>query len=136
MGNKGDGITADEFWQSLIDDGKISADTPKPYVPKSYSDYVEHLTDSLGGDTAEAISRIILTDSTSESMEYLKNHKNFAAYLNKLNIDGSPYVVGNELNATYSMIANQASIVGKCEETGSGNTIIVTHSVPRSGEEG
>ena len=118
MGNAGDGITADEFWQSLVDYGYISADTPKPYVPKSYSDYVEHLTGTLGTDKAEAVSRIVLTDSTSDSMQYLANHKNFAAYLNKLNIDGSPYVVGNELNATYSMIAEQARIVGKCETSG------------------
>ena len=89
MGNSGDGITADKFWQSLIDEGKISADTPKPYVPRSYDDYVEHLTGALSSDKAEAVSRIVLTDSTSDSMQYLTSHKNFAAYLNKLNIDGS-----------------------------------------------
>lgn len=118
MGAKGDGITADEFWDNLVREGLVSADTKRPYVPKSYNDYVEHLTASLGESMATAVSGIILTDSTSESMKYLANHANFAAYLNGLNIDGSPYVVGNELNATYTMIAEQARIVGKCEEGG------------------
>ena len=117
-GVAGDGITADEFWDGLIAEGLIDEDTPRPYVPTSYDDYLEHLTGGLGGDTASAISKIILTDSTSESMEYVANHENFAAYLDKLSIDSSPYVVGNELNATYSMIAEQARIVGKCEESG------------------
>ena len=118
MGAVGDGITADEFWDGLIADGLISADTPRPYVPKSYADYVEHLTDSLGKSVASAVSEIVLCDSTSDSMKYLENHANFAAYLKVLNIDGSPYVVGNELNATYTMIAEQAKIVGKCEADG------------------
>ena len=43
---------------------------------------------------------------------------------------------GAPINQIASALGTLVEKFGKCEETGSGNTIIVTHSVPRSGEEG
>ena len=106
-GLKGDGITADEYWESTGLPLEL-----KPYVPESleaYESYLESLTSTLGADTEEAVAALVsyvaLTSSTTEDSEaYLKSHANFAEYLDSKDIDGNPYSVGNEFNGTYKLI--------------------------------
>ena len=118
-GQKGDGISADEFWASTG-----LSDEYKPYVPTSYEDYERHLeslTLELGADMASAVSSVLLTsgeDSTEASEAYLKSHAAFNAYLQSKDIDGSPYSVGNELNGTYRLIQASSDVLGVCEEEG------------------
>ncbi|MBQ2877248.1 MAG: hypothetical protein IJE25_09580 [Clostridia bacterium] len=106
-GTKGDGITADEYWESTGLPLEL-----KPYVPESleaYESYLESLTSTLGADTEEAVAALVsyvaLTSSTTEDSEaYLKSHASFAEYLDSKDIDGKPYSVGNEFNGTYKLI--------------------------------
>ena len=115
-GVKGDGISADEFWDNLIADGKISADTPRPQVPKNPDDLNATATVSLGESAIVAVSKIIDTSDAAlvdSSTDYLGNYKMFVDYMWKLNLDGNPYAAGNELNATYSQIASASkNLVG------------------------
>lgn len=119
-GTKGDGITADEYWASTGYSEEL-----KPYVPKSYAEYEDHLaslTASLSPRSTEAaISAITYTkgavltasgDSTEASEAYLKSHAAFDAYIKSKNIDASPYPVGNELNGTYTLIAAASKKLG------------------------
>ena len=120
-GVTGDGITADEYWDSLISDGFISEDIPRPYVPKSWQDYLDHEAskkESLTSSVAAAVSRVITVASTDESEAYLQSHAAFAAYLDSKNLDAQPYSVGNELNATYKLIEPQSRKLGICTEEG------------------
>lgn len=112
-GQKGDGISAEEFWASTG-----FSDEYKPYVPTSYEDYERHLSNltvGLGADTDEVVSAILLTsseDSTEASEAYLKSHAGFAAYIASKNIDANPYSVGNELNGTYRLIEAASKELG------------------------
>lgn len=123
-----DGITADEWWDSMVAAGEIPADEVRPFVPKSLRDYelwvegkptfktkdeaMEHETvDVDTGNSAPAVS-------TDKSNEYLESHAGFSAYLDSKNIDNSPYGVVSELNGTYRIIKGASQRLGACEETG------------------
>ena len=124
--------SAATYWYNLSVSGLFSSATPKPYVPKSLDDYREHLeslTESLTADAAEAVSLMMarsgvaLASETVESDtvvldDYVSSPQKFAAYLNGLKIDESPYSIGNELNGTYKIIENASKYVTPVSGTG------------------
>ena len=92
----GDGITADEYWESTGLDESL-----KPTVPKSPDDVTGRKTESLGSTVALAVSKVV---SVSSGTEYLEDYELFIDYLHNLAIDTNPYSIGNELNATVGQI--------------------------------
>ena len=112
-GYKGDGITADEYWESL------GTDAPKPY---SYDEspynsrgeiiYPDTVTSSVTQSAAAAVSMVIATDS---STAYLESHKGFMDYLlNSIDpgMRSNPYNMGNNLNATSGQIGTASKKLG------------------------
>jgi len=121
-GTKGDGITADQYWDMMVEAGEISPDTPRPYVPKSLEDYENYLngdkvTESLSASADVAVSKIILAASDSAADSFA-NHENFNNWLQKYAdiIDTNPYSGCSNINATYKTIEGNAKIVGKYTE--------------------
>ena len=123
-GRQGDGITADEYWQSLVDSGEALG--PKPYpsteTPTIYDiKSGDEVTEPLGSDAAKAVSKIIAVDSAEDaevdsSTAYLKSYTAFIDYLLVTvgpGLDSNPYSAGNNLNATYSQIASWSSTLVK-----------------------
>lgn len=121
-----DGITADEWWDSMVASGEISPDEEKPFVPKSWLDYTLWLEgkptfktkdEAMEHEHYEAPKKSAVAASTSTG-EYLNTHKGFAEYLDNCNIDASPYSYGSELNGTYRLIKAASDRIGKCNEEG------------------
>ena len=111
-GTRGDGITADEYWDDLVARG-IVEEAQRPFVPKSLEDYEDHLMGALGEESAAvAVSRIVTTASTSDASQFLANHNSFAVWLEALDIDGSPYSACSNINATYNIIASASDKLG------------------------
>ena len=126
-GKVGDGITADEYWQRLVDNGEALG--PKPY-PSTESPTLESLKDKMNGasltsslvtNAAYEVSKIILASSNPEDVEidsstaYLATHLNFIDYLLVTvapGMDSNPYSMGNNLNATYSQIKDASNEIG------------------------
>ena len=126
-GTAGDGVTADEYWQSLVDSG--TALGPKPYA-STESPTLKSLQDKLNGGTLTsyvglskelAVSNVILTSNPEDavvdsSTAYLSTHKNFIDYMLVTvgpGMDSNPYSMGNTLNATYSQIKDASNKLGK-----------------------
>ena len=125
-GKAGDGVTADEYWQSLVDAGLDLG--PKPYsAPESpnASTMKEKgsLTASLGVNVQSAIYDVILTaddnpddPEVDSSTEYLNS---YTAYINYLltkmapGFDSNPYSMGNQMNATKSQIGTKSDELEK-----------------------
>ena len=105
-GYSGDGITADEYWESL------GISDPPPVIPK-YGSPKDHLTSSLYGER-DIYSAVVASPVIAvASADYLSSHAGFAAYLSGLNLDGSPYVVGNELGESTSQIRTASGRLGE-----------------------
>ncbi len=127
-GDPYDGITADEWWDNLVKEGKIPADEVRPFVPKSLLDYelwlagkptfktkdeaMEH--EKVEIETGASTAGV----STAKSNEYLESHAGYSAYLDSKNIDNSPYGSASELNGTYRLIKGASDRLGKCTEEG------------------
>jgi len=123
-GHKGDGITADEYWDSLIENG--AALGPRPYSALDTPDEEDiisgSLTGRLGNSSAVAVSKIIATAEenpedavVNTSTAYLQNHVNFINYLlTKVGpgVDANPYSMGNTLNATTGQIDTASKNLG------------------------
>ena len=106
-GTKGDGVSADEYWE------KLNTDAPKPYTADKTPVYDgtanAPLTESLNRVIAKAVSKVVATSSSSSdaSTAYLKNYKLFMDYLLGRIIPGmhsNPYTIGNEVGETYQQI--------------------------------
>ncbi len=127
-GTSGDGVTADEYWQSLVDAGLDLG--PKPY-PSTESPTLSSLMDKTGAETsmtiplggnsvAEAVSKVVLASNPEDavvdsSTAYLATHTNFIDYLLVTvapGMDSNPYSMGNNLNATYSQIKDASNKLG------------------------
>lgn len=126
-GTAADGITADEYWQNLVDSGEALG--PKPYA-STESPTLKSLQQKLEGGTAltsyvglsaeNAISNVILTSNPEDaevdsSTAYLSTHKNFINYMLVAagpGMDSNPYSMGNTLNATYSQIKDASNKLG------------------------
>ena len=125
-----DGITADEWWDSLVAAGEISPDEKRPFVPKSLYDYELWLAGKPTFKTKDEAmlheesvaaadsSKPAVSTATDKSNEYLESHAGFSKYLDSRNIDQSPYVVASELNGTYRLIKAASERLGKCTEEG------------------
>ena len=123
-----DGITADEWWDNMVKEGKIPADEVRPFVPKSLYDYelwlagkptfktkdeaMEH--EKVEIETGNSTPGV----STAKSNEYLESHAGYSAYLDSKNIDNNPYYVASELNGTYRLIKSASDRLGKCTDEG------------------
>ena len=122
-----DGITADEWWDSMVAAGEIPADEVRPFVPKSLLDYRLWLEGKPTFKTKdEAMEHENYTPpekksavaASTSSGEYLKSHKGFSDYLDTKHIDQAPYACASELNGTYRLIKAASDKLGKCEESG------------------
>ena len=104
---EGDGLTADEWWDSLVAEGLISADTPRPYVPTSLKDYEDYVkTGKLSATSAkEAVSKVVATSSkviataVGGGPSYFKSHADFENWLKQWNPDASPYSACSNISA-------------------------------------
>ena len=121
-----DGISADEWWDQMVEKGEISPDEQRPFVPKSWLDYTlwregkptfKTKDEAMEHEHYEAPQQSAVAAATS-SGEYLNSHKGFSDYLDTKNIDGSPYSSCSELNGTYRLIKAASERLGKCEEEG------------------
>ena len=123
-----DGITADEWWDNMVKEGKIPADEVRPFVPKSLYDYELWLagkptfkTKDEAMEHEETVAfngNPVATVTTDKSNEYLESHAGYAAYLDSKNIDDSPYGSASELNGTYRLIKGASDRLGRCTEEG------------------
>jgi len=118
-GDKGDGITAEEYLLSLIEAGLVSPSE----VPKSFRE--KYLTDSLGTSAAAAISDVILADVViedeggSDNTTHLKSYVGFINYILTEVIPGmgsNPYSMGNEISAIQSEISSASKALGGTAE--------------------
>ena len=100
-GKRGDGITADEYWESL----NLGIEPPVNLVSLKENGTVKP-TASLSIDMEKIISDIILTASTDD---YLSDYKLFIDYLYSLPVDNNPYSACNSINATTNIIATSSS---------------------------
>lgn len=100
-GTRGDGITADEFWD-MYGIGE------KPYTyDKSPLDGVPKTTTDLGVSAAEMVSSIILAADDSSNTSYLKSHTAFIDYvLDKVipGVKSNPYSGGSEIGESQSQV--------------------------------
>ena len=109
-GTKGDGVTVEEFWES-VDWYGYMGELPEE-SPSETS-----LTISLGGSTAAAVSKVIAVSdvqlTASDNTDYLANHENFYNYMWSLPLtDGMSYTIGNDFNATRSQIKAKSKALG------------------------
>ena len=123
-GHKGDGITADEYWDMLEANGEALG--PRPYSAletPTEEDLLNgaSLTRSLGTSAAVAVSRIVLladessASSSSSTTAYLQSHTNFINYLLTKagpSMDANPYSMGNNFNSTVGQISAQSKKLG------------------------
>ena len=117
-GVKGDGITADEYWDDLVANG-LAPESARPYVPKSLEDYEQHITGKLGGESAAvAVSKIALTASEDASV-FLSGFEEFDIWLQGYasKIDSNPYSACSNINATYKQIEGAAKKLGKSDDS-------------------
>ena len=121
-----DGVTADEWWDSMVAAGEIPADEERPFVPKSLLDYRLWLEgkptfktkdEAMEQEHYEVPKQSAVAASTS-SGEYLKSHKGFSDYLDSKPIDKYPYSCASELNGTYALIKASSDKLGRCTEEG------------------
>ena len=128
-GTKGDGITADEYWDSLVAAGEISPDEPRPYTydksPKRDITTGELITTHLGASAAALVSKLIspsyessgstATLAAKDSYGFLSSHTGFINYLLTYvepGLHSSPYATGNEVGSTTSQIATSSNKLG------------------------
>ena len=121
---EGDGITADEWWDGLVAEGLISADTPRPYVPKSLKDYEDYVKKgNLSATSAkEAVSKVVATSSqviaTSGVSTYFKSHSEFEVWLKQWNPDTSPYAACSNISAARNLIEPSSAALGDANAPG------------------
>ena len=123
-GKTGDGITADEYWDSLVANGEALG--PRPYPCTESPVYSQgqitkpvKLTSSLGGADVSLVSNIVLTadDNPDDPIvdtatDYLKSYTSFINWLLTTmgpGFDSNPYSMGNTMNATQGQIANSST---------------------------
>ena len=115
-GYSGDGVTADEYWESLGD--KALSEKPHSALESPTFESIknpENITSKLGTSVASAVSKVVLAADTSSGTAYLSTHQNFINYLLGTVTPGmqnDQYVMGNNLNATDSQIANYSKQLG------------------------
>ena len=120
-GTAGDGITADEYWDMMVEAGEISPDQPRPYVPTSLQDYEDYLngktvTSSLGESKDVAVSKVVLT--ADDASEFVTSFEKFDEWLKRYgdSIDSNPYSGVSNINATYKTIEAWAAKIGKSDD--------------------
>ena len=122
-GTAGDGVTADEYWQSLVDAGLDLG--PKPYSCKESPTEADistngaTLTSRLGQSTVNAVYDVILVSDVNPddpevdaSTAYLNSYTAFIDYLLVKvgpQYDANPYGMGNTMNATKSQITTKSN---------------------------
>ena len=102
-GYKGDGITADEYWDSL----GIEESRPLNLVAQKES-FSKAATASLDTSMREVVSDIILTATT---MDYLSDYRAYIDYLYSINVDLDPYTGCGYLNSTYTQVQTQSDVL-------------------------
>ena len=125
---KGDGKTADQWWDEMVADGKISPDVARPYVPKSLADYENYITGNLTETSAEnAIAKLMSTsavvqtadESQTKQPKYFKSHADFDTWLSGYDPDKNPYSACSNVNAAYnSLIGPDSDALGPAEAPG------------------
>ena len=101
-GSKGDGITADEFWEMYGIGNK-----PYTYDKSPIYGVEPEVTDKLGESADVAVSKIILTADDSSNTAYLKSHTAFIDYvLDKVipGVKSNPYSGGSEIGESQSQV--------------------------------
>ena len=123
-GKKGDGISADEYWDALEAAGLALSSRPYPSTESPTEDSIKksksNLTTSVATSVAAAVSKVILMANPEDveidaSTAYLKSYTSFIDYLLVTmgpGMDSNPYSMGNNLNATYSQIATSDKELG------------------------
>ena len=122
-GTKGDGVTADQYWQSLVDAGLDLG--PKPYPSTESPNEADVatvnaiLTSRLGKSTEDAVYDVILVSDVNPddpeidtSTEYLNSYTAYIDYLLVTmgpGFDENPYRQGNQMSATKSQIATKSA---------------------------
>ena len=100
-GTKGDGITADEFWE-------LEGVGSKPYTYDKSPIYGESsVTGNLGQSADVAVSKIVLAADDSSNTAYLKSHTAFIDYVLDVVIPGvrkNPYSGGSEIGESQSQV--------------------------------
>ena len=117
-GFKGDGITADEYWDSL------GTDLPRPYTydnsPIEYIKAGEDMAQKCEKEQADFKARLDKAIATApkaastngDTTAFLKSHKGFIRYLlDRVEpyLHSNPYMMGNEINSS-------GGIIRKCSE--------------------
>ena len=128
-GKAGDGISADEYWQSLVDKGEALSPKPYPSTMSPTLDSVKEnqsaaaaMTEPFGSNTVVAVSKVVAASEDPEEAEidssvaYLSTYTNFIDYLLVKvgpGLDSNPYSMGNTLNATNSQISTWSDTLEK-----------------------
>ena len=109
-GYKGDGISADEYWDNLVLEGVVDESTPRPLnlVKLKEANSQGKLTSSLDATPSEAVSKIMLTATT---MDYLSDYRTYIDYLNDIDVDNDPYGGCGILNSTYNQVKTQSDVL-------------------------
>ena len=121
-GTKGDGITADEYWDSLVASGEALGERPYGWAecPVAGSNGAAPLTEELGGDAAVAVSKLVMTASTIlqgsyDTNTYTKSHVGFINYVLVRVIPGihaNPYNLGNEVGSAGNELREASKKLG------------------------
>lgn len=120
-GVKGDGISADEYWNELVANGLALSD--KPYIWGSNLTSGAQsiaLTSSLRASIEQTVSDVLLSSSviltaSYDTNTYLDSHVNFINYLLVRLIPGmhsNPYNMGNEVGSAGSEIRQVSNKLG------------------------
>lgn len=120
-GTPGDGVTADQYWDSL------GTDAPRPYTydktPVEYIEAEDELVEKCKKEQEAfriKLEKAIATapkaaSSNGDTTAYLKSHKGFIKYLlERLEpfMHSNPYMMGNEINSTGGLIRKHSAELG------------------------
>ena len=119
-GVKGDGITADEYWDSL------GTDLPRPYTYDRAPYVIEFIDGYDGGKLGDSyrsfMEKAIATapkeakSKAGDTTSYMRSHTAFIAYLldrAEPEFHTNPYRMGNELGSTMSELGRVSLSLGK-----------------------
>ena len=121
-GRVGDGITADEYWEMLVESGEALGPKPYPCTQSPTEDDITaggtKMTSSLSGLSRDNAIAILVANERAEdsTTAYLKSHTAFIDYMLTTvgkQMDANPYSGGNNLNATYAQIRSYSDKNGK-----------------------
>ncbi len=120
---KGDGITADQYWQTLVEAGLVTEED-KPII--YWADYRPETTASLNRSVAVAVSHAVMASDVVSvaATDQFQSHVAFVKWLLAKDGYNSPYSAMSSTSSASSIISDWSKKLGGFE----GETTTITYS--------